>query len=84
MQMAQINLNDYIKVKLTDFGKDIYYHQYDELNKIIGYEVISPKMPKTDADGKTEMPLWEFIHLYGNYIRRIKRSIKRIKISKRY
>ena len=64
----RINLNESIKVKLTDWGKEIYYHQYDEINKIIGRELCKPKLPKEDENGYTEFLLWEFISLYGKYI----------------
>ena len=30
---VRINLNEWVKVKLTDHGKEIYYHRYDEVNK---------------------------------------------------
>ena len=61
-----INLNDTIKVKLTDRGKDIYYHQFDNL--IEAGTKLTPKMPKVDADGYTEFQLWGFIQLYGRHI----------------
>ena len=67
----KINLNDYIKVKLTDLGKDIYYHRYDEFNKlygIYGREVLKPSFPKEDENGYASFPLWEFISIYGQYI----------------
>lgn len=66
-----INLNDFVKVKLTDLGKDIYYHQLDEVNELIrkcGGTQIQPKMPVVDKDGKTKIQLWEFIELYGKHI----------------
>ena len=31
--MKKLNMNSTIKVKLTPFGTDIFYHQFDELNK---------------------------------------------------
>lgn len=64
----RINLNESIKVKLTDWGKEIYYHQYDEINKIAGREVCKPKFPKEDENGYTEFQLWDFIQLYGMHI----------------
>jgi len=63
-----INLNDFIKVKLTDWGKEIYYHQYDEVNSFWQKEVIKPSFPKVDEDGYTSFQLWHFMNLYGNYI----------------
>ena len=64
----KINLNEYIKVKLTDLGKDIYYHRFDTLNDYYGREVLKPRFPKEDENGYTKFQLWEFISLYGQYI----------------
>lgn len=61
----RLNLNDTIKVKLTEHGKDIYYHQYDRTNKLLGREVCKPSYPKVDEDGYTTFQLWCFIELYG-------------------
>lgn len=63
-----INLNEPIKVKLTQMGKDIYYHQFDSLNKAIGKEICKPSYPVEDEDGYTEFQLWYFMNLYGNFI----------------
>lgn len=64
----RINLNEEVKVKLTDLGKEIYYHRYDDLNERAGREVIRPSFPKVDADGYTRFQLWDFINLYVNHI----------------
>jgi hypothetical protein len=61
----RINLNEPIKVKLTDWGKEIYYHQYDRTNQIAGREICKPKLPKEDENGYTEFQLWCFMELYG-------------------
>lgn len=71
MRTIEINLNETIRVKLTDLGKDIYYHQFDELCKVLkgrGISPIQPTMPRVDADGFTSMQLWRFIELYGGHI----------------
>lgn len=64
--MKKLNLNSFIKVKLTDHGKDIYYHQYDWLKDYI----IAPErnLPEVDADGYTEFQLWHFMNLYGEHL----------------
>lgn len=62
----KINLNDMIKVKLTDYGRDIYYHQYDCLDGVVPYN--PHKYPEVDEDGYTRMQLWSFIELYGPHI----------------
>lgn len=64
----RINLNEPIKVKLTDWGKEIYYHQYDRTNQIAGKEICKPKFPKEDKNGYTEFQLWCFIELYGEHM----------------
>jgi len=64
----RINLNEPIKVKLTDWGKEIYYHQYDRTNQIAGREICKPKFPKEDENGYTKFQLWYFIQLYGEHI----------------
>ena len=64
----RINLNEPIKVKLTDWGKEIYYHQYDRINQIAGRKIYEPRFPKEDESGYTEFQLWCFIELYGEHM----------------
>ena len=67
----KINLNDVVRFKLTDHGKDIYFHQYDELNEFLkekGAEPIGSRYPKEDEEGYSKMQLWQFIELYGNHM----------------
>ena len=66
--IQKINLNETIKVKLTPYGAEIYYKQFDELNKQHGREICKPQMPRIDKDGYTEFQLWYFIELYGQHI----------------
>lgn len=68
---SKINLNDRVKVKLTPLGAEIYYHQYDEVNKQIkenGGTELEPMMPQIDKDGYTEFQLHHFISLYREHI----------------
>ena len=66
--MKKLNINHIIKVKLTDHGKDIFYHQHDELNKYWGREVIKPYYPPVDEEGFTEFQAHEFMNIYGKYL----------------
>lgn len=69
--MKKLNLNCVIKVKLTDYGKDIFYHQYDELNKYViknSRNFIKPRFPDVDSEGYTKFQLWDFMHIYGKYM----------------
>lgn len=66
--IQKINLNDTIKVKLTPYGAEIYYKQFNKLNKQYEKEICKPHMPQIDKDGYTEFQLWCFIELYGEHI----------------
>jgi len=68
---VKINLNSWIKFKLTDYGEDKYYEHYDEFNKIItqnGGKALTLPMLRTDKDGYTYMQLWEFMNKFGKYM----------------
>ena len=73
--IQKINLNETIKVKLTPYGAEIYYKQFDELNKQRGREICKPKMPRIDKDGYTEFQLWHFMELYGAHIGMCKQNV---------
>ena len=67
--MKRLNLNSIIKVKLTDRGKDVFYHQYDLLNVRIvanGGKIIPPRYPDVDDEGYSKFQLWDFMHIYGH------------------
>lgn len=66
--MIRINLNEVVKVKLTDLGKEIYYHRFDDINKQWGKIVCEPSFPKTDEDGYSRFQLWDFMEIYGEHI----------------
>ena len=70
----RINLNEIIKVKLTDLGKDIYYHQFDDLTERFGTKY-EPSPLKEDEDGYAKFQLWCFIELYGPHIGMIKPNV---------
>lgn len=66
--LIAVNLNERVRVKLTDYGKDIYYHQFDELNREAGKQVIKPRFPKEDENGYASFQLWDFMNIYGKYM----------------
>ena len=68
--MKKLNLNSTIKFRLSDYGRDIYYHQYDELNKWIiarGGKPLEQSFPEVDKDGFSSFQLWHFMAIYGPY-----------------
>ena len=72
--VVRINLNETVKFKLGDTGREIFYHQYDEWlaslpeNHPIRKTVI-PHYPKEDENGYVEMQLWECMRLFGPHFR---------------
>jgi len=73
MDKIIINLNDNVRFKLTDLGREIYYHQFDDL--IAKGVQIRPEYPEEDADGYASMQLWEFVELYGPHIGMAKQNV---------
>ena len=68
--MKKLNLNSIIKVKLTDYGKDIFYHRHDDINASIvqrGWKPIEPCFPRVDDEGFSKFQLWDFMNIYGDY-----------------
>lgn len=73
MAEITINLNDKVRFKLTELGREIYYHQFDDLIKL-GAQ-LTPERPKEDAEGYASMQLWEFLELYGPHIGMARKNV---------
>ena len=73
MPDVTINLNDKVRFKLTELGREIYYHQFDDLIKL-GAQ-LTPERPKEDAEGYASMQLWEFLELYGPHIGMARKNV---------
>lgn len=71
--MKKINWNYKVKVKLTTYGKTIYYHRYDQLIKM-GVN-LERSLPAVDEDGFSSFQLWDFMELYGPHISMIGESV---------
>lgn len=70
--MKKLNLNSIVKVKLSDYGKDIFYHQFDDYNKGIlarGGRPMTPHFPEVDNDGYSRFQLWYFMQMYGDHFK---------------
>jgi hypothetical protein len=62
-----ININNGIKVKLTDFGRSILDKEVDRLKQVSG--VSDNYTPyETDDSGYTEFQLWQFMNFFGEYL----------------
>ena len=67
------NINDYVKVKLTEKGKYIYYHQYDEINadilKTCGKPLdLTPIELKYDDEGYVKFQMWHLMEIFGKHL----------------
>ena len=56
-----VNLNDFVKVKLTSYGESFYNEFYTM------YGITAPKIIKDD-NGYTSFQLWRFIEIFGSKI----------------
>lgn len=62
-RFRDVNLNEYIKVKLTDKGKEIYKNYYHDID--------DEYVPTLDVDkeGFCKFQLWEFMQIFGEHFR---------------
>lgn len=70
-EYQDFNINDYVKVKLTEKGKYIYYHQHDELNEEIlkwGGRLLNPIELKYDDEGYVEFQMWDLMEIFGRHL----------------
>lgn len=66
------NINNHVKVKLTEEGLKILESQYNE--KLIKYpgidQVIGPfEAPQVDEEGYSQFFLFELMEIFGDYVR---------------
>lgn len=70
-EYQNFNINDYVKVKLTEKGKRIYYHQFDDMNEVIQQingNLIKPPELSYDDDGYVELQMWHLMEIFGRYL----------------
>jgi hypothetical protein len=64
----KFNINDSVRVKLTDHGRDIWYHRNDELNKKFNlHPPLSSGYP-LEVDGWFEEQLWVIMNVFGPHL----------------
>ena len=59
------NINEKIRLKLNDKGREIHRQHYEAISKRLSIEYTGPEV---DADGWSEMQLWEVMELFGPHI----------------
>lgn len=62
LSMIKININDYIKVKLTEYGKSVYNDYFKKYNIDINVE------NKLDKDGYLTDQIHSIVNIFGKYL----------------
>lgn len=67
-----MNLNDRVKFKLTEYGKELLADSIKKDNELIehvlGHEKANKTLPTPDINGEYSMQLWELFPIFGNKI----------------
>ncbi len=69
--MTTFNINDYVCIKLTDYGRECLRQNWEALNKqTLGkLAQVAPYQPKTeDKDGWSKWQLWNLMEELGPHI----------------
>lgn len=66
MQWSNYNMNEYVKVKLTTYGKQILEDKFSHVPGINVREALSHI--KVDGDGYSEFQLWNLMSTFGAYL----------------
>ncbi len=61
----QINLNDRVRVRLTDEGRRIYRDWWLALSAA---NCISKYFPPVEVDGVSQFQLWELMNIFGSHV----------------
>lgn len=63
----KVNINEYVRVKLTDTGREFYKKHCEELYKNFP-ELMLYHPPKEDHEGWSKWQLWHLMQLFGPII----------------
>ncbi len=71
MNEVEFNINDYVKVKLTERGLKIHREKYDDLDRRMN-GLFSKHYPYTtptvDSEGYSKWQLWDLMQRFGTHI----------------
>lgn len=63
------DVNDYVRVKLTDRGRKIHRQQFRQLNRQLPETAdLKYSPPNEDEDGWCKFQLWDLMQRFGPYI----------------
>jgi hypothetical protein len=61
----KININSFVKVRLTDVGKRIHREAWDSL---FMPQHVTYRAPEEDEEGYSKWQLWSLMNVYGRHI----------------
>ena len=63
------NVNDYVRVRLTDRGRQIHRENFRKLNAtLVLHADIKYTPPPEDADGWSEWQMWDLMSTFGEHM----------------
>ncbi|MFD1179223.1 hypothetical protein ACFQ3W_23420 [Paenibacillus puldeungensis] len=69
--MIKFNINNWVKVKLTELGKEIEKKNYEALNEMLkqyGSKYSDEFKLEVDENGYTSYQLWELFEKFGSHV----------------
>ena len=63
-----VNINQYVRVKLTDHGREILRRKHDERNNFAQGSLGEFIQPKEDENGWAKFQLWDLMNCFGSSI----------------
>jgi hypothetical protein len=71
-KLVPFNINDYVRVKLTDYGRYIhmrqFYENYSGVHTLGEKQSIKYSPPKEDREGYSRWQLWNLMSTFGEYM----------------
>lgn len=71
MEEIKFNINDKVKVKITDMGYNIWLdweNQFIKFSSTIPVTTIEELKAKADKDGYTKFQMWDMMSIFGSHM----------------
>jgi hypothetical protein len=72
MEQIKFNINNEVKVKITDIGYDIwlaYENKFTQYLPTYPITTIEELKAKADKDGYTEFQMWDMMSIFGSHMK---------------
>jgi len=64
----RFNINDYVRVRLTDHGRQVHRQSHHDFWTSIGRPVPEYHPPREDESGWSRWQLWQLMEAFGDHI----------------